>query len=80
MSRRGDEELHAWQLRLAPAEDAYAAAVAKAEKISKNDVVRRALRLLELVERERGAGGRLLIERAHKSGKARVQVEVLPIW
>lgn len=66
-----------WQLRLAPDEDSEADRLAKRHMVSKNDVVRRALRLLARFERETAAGARVLIDR-HDAG--REQVEVWMIW
>jgi hypothetical protein len=66
-----------WQLRLASIEDEIAKGLADQRMISKNDVVRHALRLLFRLEREREAGGRLMIERP---GTNREPVEVWVVW
>jgi len=66
-----------WQLRLAPDEDSEADKLAQRHMVSKNDVLRSALRLLARLERETAAGARLLIDR-HDAG--REQVEVWMIW
>jgi hypothetical protein len=65
-----------WQLRLAPDEDDATAKLAGTRVVSKNDVVRSALRLLLRVEEERARGSRLLIERATGDG----QREVVEVW
>jgi len=66
-----------WQLRLAPDEDNEADELAQRRMMSKNDVLRHALRLLARLERETAAGARLLIDR---SDAGREQVEVWMIW
>jgi hypothetical protein len=66
-----------WQLRLAPDEDNEADKLAQRRMMSKNDVLRHALRLLARLERETAAGARLLIDRNDAS---REQVEVWMIW
>ena len=66
-----------WQLRLAPDEDSEAEKLAQRRMVSKNDVLRHALRLLARLERETAAGARVLIDR-HEAG--REQVEVWMIW
>jgi ferric-dicitrate binding protein FerR (iron transport regulator) len=66
-----------WQLRLSSSEDADVDRTAAERMLSKNDVVRRALHLLFRLEREVGAGGRLLIERPGSDGK---DVEVWLLW
>lgn len=66
-----------WQVRLAPDEDSEADKLAQRHMVSKNDVLRCALRLLARLERETAAGARVLIDR-HDAG--REPVEVWMIW
>ena len=75
--KRGARGLRKWQLRLSPQEDAEADRFARRRMVSKNDLVRYALRLLMRLERESEAGGRLLIERP---GTGREPVEVWLLW
>jgi hypothetical protein len=70
-----EKALHALQLRLAPDEDEGATKVASDRKISKNDVLRRALKLMLKVESETRAGGRLMLERRGPKG-----IESVEIW
>jgi hypothetical protein len=63
-----------WQVRLAPDEDATVTRLAQTQSISKNDVVRRALRLLAAVERARAQGDRVLVERRDGPKKAAVEI------
>jgi hypothetical protein len=72
-----EKALHAFQLRLAPDEDKGAARVAEDRKISKNDVLRRALSLMLKIEKETRTGGRLLIERPGPKGLESVEVWLL---
>jgi hypothetical protein len=53
----------AWQLRLAADEDALATKLAGDRSVSKNDVIRSALRLLARIEKITSSGGRLYVER-----------------
>lgn len=55
-----------WQLRLEPDEDDRAQKLADRRRVSKNDLVRTALRLFLRIETEVEAGARLLIERPGK--------------
>jgi hypothetical protein len=72
-----EKALKALQLRLAPLEDEGAAKVARERKISKNDVLRRALNLMLKVENETRAGGRLLLERNGPKGTESVELWLL---
>lgn len=64
----------AWQLRLAPDEDDLAAQLADERMVSKNEVVRRALRLLARFEKIAASGGRFYVER--QRGKR----EAFEVW
>jgi len=64
-----------WQLRLAAEEDADVEKLAARRMMSKNDVVRHALRLLVRLQQESEAGSRLLIDRSGED-----QVEVWLLW
>jgi hypothetical protein len=66
----------AWQVRLAPAEDADADRLAAKHTVSKNDVLRRGLRLLALVEKAAADGGRLLLQRRGRNQKP----ETVEVW
>lgn len=59
-----------WQLRLAPDEDETAARLATKHTVSKNDVIRRGLRLLALVEKLAEDGQILLVQRRGRKEKA----------
>lgn len=69
--------MRVWQLRLAPAEDNEADRLARQRNVSKNDVLRHALRLLLRFEEERKGGSRLLLER---SGARRELAELWLVW
>ena len=69
----------AWQIRLPNEEDETAQRIADARKVSKNDVVRHAIRLLSRLDREEAAGARLLIERIGRSGVPE-PVELWIVW
>lgn len=74
---QGDERAKPWQLRLASEEDEAVTRLAKRRTVSKNDIVRYALRLLMRLETETEAGGRLLVERP---GARKEPVELWLIW
>jgi len=59
-----------WQLRLAPDEDEAADELAAKHTVSKNDVIRRGLRLLAMVEKLAEDGQILLVQRRGRKEKA----------
>jgi hypothetical protein len=59
-----------WQLRLAPDEDEAADKLAAKHTVSKNDVIRRGLRLLAMVENLAEGGHILLVQRRGRKEKA----------
>jgi hypothetical protein len=59
-----------WQLRLAPDEDQAADKLAAKHTVSKNDVIRRGLRLLAMVENLAEGGRILLVQRRGRKEKA----------
>ena len=63
-----------WQVRLAPEEDDATSKFADDEMISKNDVLRRALRVFRALKDETSRGGRLVVRR---SGAPDVEVWLL---
>jgi len=71
--RKSAPDARQFQLRLPRSEDEEVQWLADRQKISKNDIVRRALRLLARLERETQGGARLILERP---GTAREAVEV----
>lgn len=75
--RRNHSRPASWQLRLPGKEDVRVGELARERAISKNDVVRYALRLLLRLENETEAGARLLVER---SDGGREPVEVWLLW
>jgi hypothetical protein len=62
-----------WQVRLAPDEDAAADRLAAKHTVSKNDVIRRGLRLLAMVEKLAEDGTIILVQRR---GRKETAVEV----
>jgi hypothetical protein len=70
----GKSSPRTWQLRLAPDEDDLATKLADERMVSKNEVIRRALRLLAKLEQIASAGGRLYI--ARRGGKR----EPFEVW
>lgn len=70
-----DRAVKTWQVRLAQDEDETANRLAKRHAFSKNDVIRRALRLLAVVEEAREHGDRVLVERGVGS-----QRELIELW
>ena len=68
----------AWQLRLTTDEDKTVVRLAAKHGVSKNDVVRRALRLLARIEKLSEEGHRLVVERgAHSDEREAVEVWLL---
>jgi hypothetical protein len=65
-----------WQVRLPAAEDAMVDRLAEKHAASKNDVVRRGLRLLALVDEVINDGGKLLIRRQLREQEA----ETIEVW
>lgn len=59
-----------WQLRLAPDEDEAADRLAAKHTVSKNDVIRRGLRLLAMIEGLAEDGQILLVQRRGRKRKA----------
>ena len=74
---RAEGTAQPFQLRLAPQEDAGASKLAGERKLSKNDVLRRALNLLLRLENETQAGARLPIERPGRKEPEPVEVWLL---
>jgi hypothetical protein len=66
-----------WQLRLMKAHDGKVSRLAKLGGVSKNDVVRCAVLLIDRLQSEIERGGRVLIER--KNG-GRKTVELWVLW
>ncbi len=66
----------AWQVRLSPKEDEAASQLASKHAISKNDVVRRGVRLLAFVEGLSEDGHRLLV---HRRGRNQ-EDEAIEVW
>lgn len=66
-----------WQLRLPPGEDQEVEKLAAQRGVSKNDIVRHALRLLLRIEQETHTGGRLMVKRSDKRHEV---VEIWHIW
>lgn len=64
-----------WQVRLPKLEDEVANRLAKRDVVSKNDVIRRALRLLGQIEEARENGSRVLVERGTGTQK-----ELVELW
>lgn len=65
-----------WQVRLPAGEDALVEQLAEKHAASKNDVVRRGLRLLALVDGVINEGGKLLIRRPKHDQDA----ETIEVW
>jgi hypothetical protein len=59
-----------WQLRLAPDEDEAADKLAAKHTVSKNDVIRRGLRLLAMIEGLAEDGQILLVQRRGRKQRA----------
>ena len=68
--------MNAWQLRLAPDENRQAQKLANRRHMSRNDILRHALRLLVRLEEQTQGGARILLERPGED-KA---VEVWVLW
>lgn len=77
MAAKSEKQAQAFQVRLAPQEDSGAEKLASERKLSKNDVLRRALNLLLRLENETQAGARLLIERPGRKEPEPVEVWLL---